>query len=261
MPKTLSTHFLRQGGGEAVILIHGVGMDASIWAPQIAALSRGYDVIAYDMLGHGGSALPPVEPRLADYAGQLLALLDTLGIDAAHIIGHSMGALVALEFALTYPLRTRSLIAMNAVYRRTAEQRAAVVERAAALTRDGKVDANGATLARWFGEPIPAGLTTAAAAVEELLAAVDPVGYARTYALFARSDDAHCDRLDDLACPALFLTGEEDPNSTPKMSAAMAVATPHGRCQVLPGERHMMAVAAPQLVNQRLLAFLAEVAS
>jgi pimeloyl-ACP methyl ester carboxylesterase len=236
-------------------------MDASIWAPQIAALSRRYEIVAYDMLGHGGSALPPAEPRLVDYAEQLRALLDALAIDRAHVVGHSMGALVALEFALAHPLRTRSVVAVNAVYCRTSAQRAAVVERAAALARNGKTGSTGATLARWFGEPIPADLAAAAATVDQLLEAADPVGYARTYGLFARSDDAHRERLGELGCPALFLTGDEDPNSTPTMSAAMAAAAPRGRCEVLPGERHMMAIASPGIVNQRLLAFLAEVAS
>ncbi|WP_164126001.1 alpha/beta fold hydrolase, partial [Stenotrophomonas maltophilia] len=66
---------------------------SSIWAPQVAALRDSYDVVAPDMLGHGGSSLPPADPTLADYAAQLLSLLDALRIPAAHIAGHSMGAL------------------------------------------------------------------------------------------------------------------------------------------------------------------------
>ena len=75
-----STRYLRQGRGDPVILIHGVGMAASIWAPQLAALSPDFDVIAYDMLGHGGSSLPPEEARLSDYSDQLLSLIEVLGV-------------------------------------------------------------------------------------------------------------------------------------------------------------------------------------
>lgn len=241
---------------ETVVLIHGVGMNHSVWSPQIKALTTRYQVIAYDMLGHGGSALPTPAPTLDEYAAQLERLLDALRIERAHVIGHSMGALIALEFALTHPSRTRSVVALNAVYDRTPEQREAVMNRAATLG-DAPADAGiDVTLARWFGDPVPAHLTKAAQTVRELLSTVDPAGYARTYQLFARSDDAHVGRLSSLAVPALFLTGECDANSNPAMSLAMAAAAPFGRAEIIANERHMMNLTNPAQVNERLLEFL-----
>jgi len=248
---------LRAGSGEAVILAHGVGMAAEIWSPQIAALSRQHEVMAYDLLGHGGSALPPEDPRLSDYAGQLLAMMDGLGIAQAHVIGHSMGALVALEFALAHPERVRSVVALNAVYCRSPEQRAAVVERATALKTGSHLGSVDATIARWFGQSMSGTLASAAGIAGRLLTTVDPVGYERTYGLFAVSDDAHRGRLQRLQVPALFMTGADDPNSTPAMSRAMATAAPNGRCEIVAGERHMMALTGPDEINRRLLAFLA----
>lgn len=240
-----------------VVLIHGVGMQQSVWTPQIDALTAAsFQVVAYDMLGHGDSALPTAAPTLDEYAAQLETLLDALKISRAHVVGHSMGALVALEFALTHPQRTLSVVALNAVYDRTPAQREAVMTRAATLG-DAPADAGvDATLSRWFGDPIPVHLTHAAQAVRDLLLSVDPVGYARTYRLFASSDDAHVGRLANLAVPALFLTGECDPNSSPAMSRAMAAAAPLGRAEVIANERHMMNVTDPAGVNERLLAFL-----
>jgi pimeloyl-ACP methyl ester carboxylesterase len=244
------------GACETVVLIHGVGMNQSVWMPQIEALTARYRVIAYDMLGHGESALPTAAPSLREYAEQLERLLDALSVEHAHVVGHSMGALVALEFALTYPSRTLSVAALNAVYDRTPGQREAVMSRAAMLG-DAPLDANvDVTLARWFGDPVPAHLTQAAQAVRDLLLAVDPVGYARTYRLFASSDNAHVGRLAELAVPALFLTGECDANSSPEMSRAMAAAAPFGQAQVIANERHMMNVTDPAQVNDRLLEFL-----
>jgi pimeloyl-ACP methyl ester carboxylesterase len=247
---------------ETVVLIHGVGMNQSVWAPQIDALTAAYQVVVYDMLGHGASALPTPAPTLDEYASQLEALLDAMQIERAHVVGHSMGALVALEFALAHPQRTLSVAALNAVYDRTPAQREAVMTRAATLgdSPAGQPAAAGvdATLSRWFGDPVPGHLTQAAQAVRDLLLTVDPVGYARTYRLFASSDDAHVGRLARLAVPALFLTGECDPNSSPSMSRAMAEAAPYGRAEILSNERHMMNVTDPARVNERLLAFLAQ---
>ncbi|MGF6851875.1 alpha/beta fold hydrolase [Paraburkholderia sp. CI3] len=243
---------------ETVVLIHGVGMNQSVWAPQIDALSESFRVVVYDMLGHGDSVLPSAEPTLDEYAAQLASLLDALQIDRAHVVGHSMGALVALEFALTHPERTLSVVALNAVYDRTPAQREAVMTRAALLS-DAPADTGvDGTLSRWFGDPIPGHLTQAARAVRALLLAVDPVGYVRTYRLFACSDDAHVGRLASLAVPALFLTGERDLNSSAQMSRAMAAAAPRGHAEVIANARHMMNVTDPERVNASLLAFLVE---
>jgi flavin reductase (DIM6/NTAB) family NADH-FMN oxidoreductase RutF/pimeloyl-ACP methyl ester carboxylesterase len=251
-----ATSGIRAGRGDVVILVHGVGMAAEIWSPQIAALSREYDVIAYDMLGHGGSTVPPADARLPDYADQLLAVMDGLGIAEAHVIGHSMGALVVLEFALLHPDRVRSVTALNAVYGRTPDQRAAVRQRAAALENGDMRGAAEATIARWFGDPISGRLAAAAGKTRHFLQSVDPAGYARAYGVFASSDNAHCGRLQNLRVPALFLTGEDDPNSTPAMSRAMAEAAPHARCEIVAGERHMMALTASDEINRHLTAFL-----
>lgn len=243
-------------GAPPVVLIHGVGMASEVWAPQIDALAAGHDVIALDMPGHGGSSLPPEDARLSDYADQVVALMDGLGLPSAALVGHSMGALVALEVALVHPARVRAVAALNAVFCRTPEQRAVVTARAGSLEAEGRAASHEAAVARWFGAPVPAELAPSAAQVSALLASGDPVGYARTYALFAASDDAHRDRLASLAMPALFMTAEGDPNSTPAMSRAMAALAPQGVAEVLDGARHMMTLTHPGAVNARLLAFL-----
>ncbi len=251
-----TVHTVRQGRGPSVLLLHGVGMQAAFWAPQIAALSAAYDLVAIDLPGHGMSSLPPSDAELADYTRAVLAVLDELAMPEAHVIGHSMGALVALDFALEHPDRTTSVVAMNAVFCRTSEQSAAVAARLEGVRqRHGDLDWS-ATMNRWFGDAKIDGVGRAADRVAALLANVDPEGYERTYRVFATSDAVHRDRLRSLKRPALFLTGERDSNSNPAMSDAMAALAPEGTAEVVPGERHMMAVTAPDEINRRLLAFL-----
>ncbi|WP_137934995.1 alpha/beta fold hydrolase [Mesorhizobium comanense] len=252
------TGFIRAGAGTPVLFIHGVGMNAAIWQPQIERMTDRFDVVAIDMLGHGQSPLPPQHPELADYADQAVRLLDHLGLDKVFVVGHSMGALVAQELALRAPGRVRRIVSLNAVFRRPPELTEAVRQRAAALTGRGDAAGTAQTIARWFGDPVPAELEATAQKTASALSAVDPEGYARTYRLFARADDDHADRLPTLAVPALFMTGSEDKNSSPAMSAAMARLAPRGRCTVLPGERHMMAVAAPDLTTRHIVDFLTE---
>ena len=133
-----------------VVLIHGVGMNQAVWDAQLQDLAVDHRVLTYDLLGHGQSALPPEPTLLADLANQLVMLLDTLGLDRVTLIGHSMGALVALEFALSFPERVSALVALNAVFQRTAEQRGAVIDRAEQIARDQTLTGNQETVARWF---------------------------------------------------------------------------------------------------------------
>lgn len=250
--------YLRAGAGTPVVLIHGVGMNAGIWGPQIAALSAHHDVIAMDMPGHGGALLPPAEPTLDDYADAVIGLMDALGLPQATLIGHSMGALVATQAALSHPARVGRLVAMNAVFCRPPAVKEAVRARAEELDAKGFSASIAPTLERWFGHPVPDHLAAVAAIASDALRSVDVEGYRRTYRLFATSDGAFAHTLQTLAMPALFYTGEFDANSSPDMSRAMAALAPGGRAEILPGARHMMALTHPDAINASLLAFLAE---
>ena len=247
------------GNGKPVVLVHGVGMSQPVWASQVATIAATRQVITYDLLGHGRSPLPPVDATLSDYSTQLLMLFDELDIAQADIIGHSMGALIALEFGITQPQRCSSVVALNAVFCRTPEQWATVMGRAADLEKNGISSTIEPTLARWFGDESNASLTWARQLVKGLLQDIDPVGYARSYSVFASSDARHASSLKMLKMPALFLTGECDPNSTPEMSEVMASLAPYGRSQVLSSERHMMGITAAVRVNQAIVSFLDQV--
>lgn len=250
------TAFRDVGRGSPIVFIHGVGLRKEVWEPQIAAFAAHRRVIAYDMLGHGGSALGPADTTLDTFVGQLARLLGDLEIDAADIVGHSMGALVAIAFALAHPDRVRRLVALNAVYDRSEDQRAAVAERAREIARIGPQSATGRAISRWFGDSPAAELAARVEMVRGWLENADPVGYARAYHIFATSDRAHVGRLGRLPMPVLYLTGDLDPNSSPAMSRRMASETPDGRAVSLPGERHMMALVSAAAVNDVLRAFV-----
>lgn len=246
------TAWSRFGSGPVVILVHGVGMAQAVWAPQIKALAQDFTVVTYDMWGHGKSLKAPDQSGLDQFSNQLNELLDFLKIDQACVVGHSMGALVAIDFALRWPEKCKSLVALNAVFCRTEQQSRAVVERARALSTGEAMTNLDDTMSRWFGDPVPTELTAARDLAFQLLSQNDPVGYAVAYTVFANSDRVHEMSLHQLQMPALFFTGELDPNSTPEMSEKMASLAPMGQSLVLSKQRHMMSLTAPQEVAQAI---------
>ena len=229
------------GAGPEIVLIHGVGLRAEAFLAQITALSAQFRVTALDMPGHGGSPALAEPHSLAAYAEALAPALPA----GCMVAGHSMGAMLALELAARYPDKVRGVAALNAIYRRSAPAAAAVQRRAADLAPPFDHEP---TLTRWFG----AQNSAERAACAGWLAAADPGGYAAAYRVFAHADGPSDQSLRDLACPALFMTGAEEPNSTPGMSQAMAARAPRGRAKVIAGAAHMMPMTHAAAVNAAL---------
>ncbi|MBX9457860.1 MAG: alpha/beta hydrolase [Rhizobium sp.] len=245
--------FLDRGrGDETVVLIHGVGMRIEAWAPQIERLAEDFRVVAVDLPGHGFSAPLGAEPLLQNFVEWFDHLLDELGLEAVNVAGHSMGALVATGIVATAPEKVRRVALLNGVHRRSDAARAAVEARADEIMT-GNFDRE-APLARWFSEAEKN--TEAYALVHELLGTVDADGYAAAYRAFATGDAVYSDCWPTVRCPALFLTGDGDLNSTPAMARDMAAATPQGRALVMEGHRHMVNLTAPDAVNEALHAWL-----
>lgn len=246
--------FVEQGQGEPLLLIHGVGLNADAWGPQIAALSDTHRVIALDMPGHGQSAPPPDGAAIADYAAQALALLDALGIEKANVVGHSMGGLVALALALDKPERVLRVGVLNSVYERSPEARKAVEARAAEITASGTCGDIEQPLRRWLGDAE----TPLHGQMRHWLSTMNPAAYAVAYRNFATGDRLFSGRLGALAMPALFATGSDDPNSTPQMADAMAAAAPRGKSAVLHGQRHVMNLVDPDGTNRLIRDLLSQ---
>src|SRR5919198_3201434 len=101
----LRLHYVVEGRGPAVVLLHGLGGFAQSWRHTIDALASRATVFALDLPGFGRSAKPPAAYRLGYFARALHAFLDALGVGQASLIGHSLGGSVAVTYALTHPVR------------------------------------------------------------------------------------------------------------------------------------------------------------
>ncbi|MCF3638923.1 alpha/beta hydrolase [Rhizobium sp. TRM95111] len=247
------TAYLDRGrGDETIVLLHGVGMRLEAWRPQIEWLADRCRVIAVDLPGHGLS--PPLcEPAgLPGFVGWFKGVLDELDSGPVNVAGHSMGALIATGIVAAEPAMVRRVALLNGVHRRSVEARAAVEARADEIG-SGVFDRE-APLARWFDPEERTG--EAYGLVRELLRVVDADGYAAAYRAFATGDTVYPDCWPSVRCPALFLTGDGDLNSTPAMARAMAAAAPLGRAVIVPGHRHMVNLTAPATVNDALADWL-----
>ncbi len=241
----------RKGSGLPVLLIHGVGLRAESMAGVQDALSVDHDVFAVDLPGHGDSPPPAISRSLADYTDPVATALSGTG-ERAIVVGHSMGAMIALDLAIRYRPLCRAVIALNAIYRRSPEAARAVRARADAIPAHAAADPSD-TIRRWFGD---APRDAAATACRHWLLGNDPRAYKDAYTVFSRENGPADDDLASLECPALFVTGADEPNSTPGMSRSMAAITPRGSAVVVPGAAHMMPMTHVDAVEAAIRDFL-----
>ena len=251
----MTPHHVEAGDGEPLLFLHGVGGDSASWAPQIEAFSRAFRAIAWDMPGYG---LSPALERMTfpALAAALLGLLDRLALERVHLVGHSMGGMVAQEFAAARPDRVASLVlsATSAAFGRPDGefQRRFVAARLAPLD-DGKTMADLAdeTVATMLGPDADA---EGAAIARRSMAAVPEATYRAAIACLTTFDRR--DALAGYAMPVLVLAGETDSNAPAPMMETMASRIPDAAYVCLAGTGHLGNLENPAAFNEAVAGFL-----
>src|SRR5262245_26889579 len=111
-----SIHYETAGDGFPLILLHGIGSNSRSWRRQLRVLSAKFKVVAWDAPGYGLSSNPTGKPSITVYANWLGELLDQLRFDRIHLLGHSIGGVIAQEFYRAHPERIRRLILADTRY-------------------------------------------------------------------------------------------------------------------------------------------------
>lgn len=241
-----------------VVLIHGLGLTRAVWQWLLPELSR-FRTLTYDLVGHGETAPPEGQPSLKDLADQLAALLDTLQIDKAALVGFSLGGMVARRFAQDYPTRTTALAILHSAYRRSPEAQAAIETRVTQAEAEGPAATVEAALTRWYTDAARASRPDLMALTRQWVLSNDPKVYPKLYRILANGAEEVSAPTRSITVPTLVLTADDDHGNSPEMSIAIATEIPRARLVILKGLRHMALAEDPQAVNRPVREFLTEV--
>ena len=240
-----------QGGGDAapIIFLHGVGSDKSVWRPQIAHFGRSRRAIAFDYPGYGESG--PLASA-GDFASAILAALDSLDVERAHVCGLSLGGVVAIAMHALSPERCASLILADTFARHP--DGAAIYQRSIDASRTMPMRA----LAEARVDMLLGGSASAElrAEVVETMAAIDTAAYrsgARTVWLADQREEARAIRV-----PTLVLCGAEDRITPPALSEELAALIPGAQLELIDAAGHLANAEQPGKFNAAVERFLAE---
>ena len=247
-----------RGRGAPVVFVQGVGLHGDGWAPQVDELSEAFTCLSFDHRGMGASQPAAVAVTVERLAGDVLALMDAQGWDSAHLVGHSLGALVALEVAATAPARASSLALLCCVVRgRDATRVTWPIARLGIAATFGGARARRHAFLRLVLPPSAlrgADLDALAAALAPRfghdLAEQPDVVDAQLAAL--RRYDARA-RIGQLpAVPTLVVSAEHDPIAPPRFGQDLAAAIPGARFVCIRDAAHGVTIQRAPEVNALL---------
>lgn len=228
----------RRGTGEPLLLIHGLGYARWGWEPVVDALGEAHEVVLFDNRGIGGSDAPAGPYSVPDMAGDALAVLDAAGVERAHVLGTSLGGMIALQLVLDHPDRVDKLVLACTTPGGT--KAAPMPERTQRLLAEAQTLPAEVALRRFVENAF--GPDPDAAQIERIMrhriaTAQSPPAWAAQASAGAAFDVWA--RLPEIRARTLVLTGEEDAVVDPRNSELLAARIPAARLEVFAGGGHL----------------------
>jgi 3-oxoadipate enol-lactonase len=239
-------------GAATVVLSNSLGSTPAMWDPQFPGLAERLRVVRYDHRGHGDSPVPPAPYELADLGGDVLALLDRLGLERVHWCGLSLGGMVGMWLAIHAPERVDRLVLCCTSARLGPPEM--WVQRAATVRADGVEAIADAGIERWLTPAFMERSPAVTAQVRAMLVATPAEGYAACCGAIERMDLVP--ELGAITAPTLVIAAADDPATPPEHGERIAANVPGARLVIVDDARHLATVERPQAMTDLIAGHL-----
>ena len=239
-------YILNQNQGIPIIFIHGVGLNHKIWKPQFDVFEN--TIVAYDILGHGQTPLESSNLSFDNFSRQLLNLIDELNFKKIHLVGFSIGSLIARNFAENYNNRLESLTLLCSIFKRSKEQQQIVNDRFE-LSKKSRSLSNQA-LKRWFTDEYILQNPKIYEEISSMLNENSMEDFLKIYELFVKHKDN--EKFENIKVKTLIMTGEFDSGSTPEMSKNLSKCIKNSKVKIIKNGKHLCSIECADEVNHAI---------
>ena len=237
---------LNQKEGIPIVFIHGVGLDHNIWDPQINEFDN--TVLIYDILGHGRTPLNKEKISFDDFSDQIIDLIDELKFSKIHLIGFSIGSLIARNFATRFSDRLKSLTLLCSIFNRSDNEQKIVNERFEQTKKDKKLTKD--ALKRWFNKDFIEKNPLISDKIFSILNNNNMDNFIKVYSLFVNHKDN--EKFENINVKTLVMTGEGDVGSTPEMSDNLSKKIKNSEVKIIPVGKHLCSIECSYDVNKAI---------
>jgi pimeloyl-ACP methyl ester carboxylesterase len=239
-------YILNKKQNTPIVLIHGVGLNHKIWEPQINSFNN--TVLAYDILGHGNTPLTKSQISFNDFSLQLLNLIDELKFKKIHLVGFSIGSLIARNFASNHSNRLESLTLLCSVFQRSDEQQQIVNDRFELSKKSRSLSKQ--ALKRWFTEDYINKNPDIYKKICSMLEEINMENFLKIYQLFVEHRDD--EKFENIKTRTLIMTGENDIGSTPEMSKNLSKKITNSKVKIVSNGKHLCSIECADDVNNAI---------
>mgnify|MGYP000476420236 FL=1 len=239
-------YILNKKQNTPVVLIHGVGLSHKIWEPQINSFNN--TVLTYDILGHGNTPLTKSRISFDDFSLQLLNLIDELKFEKIHLVGFSIGSLIARNFASNYNGRLESLTLLCSVFQRSKEQQQIVNDRFELSKKSRSLSKQ--ALKRWFTDDYINKNPNIYEKICSMLEENNMENFLKVYELFVKHQDN--EKFENIKTKTLVMTGENDIGSTPEMSKNLSKKIANSKVKIVSNGKHLCGIECADDVNNAI---------
>jgi 3-oxoadipate enol-lactonase len=250
----VSVKYTVDGPEDAPVLVLGssLGTTVDMWRPQLPALTTRFRLIRYDHRGHGNSPVPAGPYQLADLGGDVLAMLEELGLDRVHLGGLSLGGMVAMWLAANAPHRVDRLVLLCTSAKLGPPE--LWRQRADSVRAGGMTAIADSVVGRWFTPTFASRSPEVVAWARKLITDTSVDGYVGCCAAIQAMDLLPA--LGSITAPTLVIAGADDPATPPEHARQIAAGIRDARVVVVPDAAHLANVEQPDTVSELLVNFL-----
>ena len=239
-------YILNQNQGTPIIFIHGVGLNHKIWRPQFDVFEN--TIVAYDILGHGQTPLESSNLSFDNFSRQLLNLIDELNFKKIHLVGFSIGSLIARNFAENYNNRLESLTLLCSIFKRSKEQQQIVDDRFELSKKSRSLSKQ--ALKRWFTDAYILQNPKIYEEISSMLNENNIEDFLKIYELFVKHKDN--EKFENIKVKTLIMTGEFDSGSTPEMSKNLSKCIKNSKVKIIKNGKHLCSIECADEVNHAI---------
>ena len=238
---------------DPIIFIHGIGLNHEIWDEQIKYF-KNYSTIVYDLIGHGKTPFNKSRITMKDFSKQLLKLVDSLNINKFHLVGFSLGSLIARDFAALYSNRLSSLTIFGTVYKRSEDEKRQIINRYEIMKLKKNISKIRA-VQRWFTEKYLKKNPQVYKKIYSMLESTNQNTWLKIYKLFVQHEDDDM-KIKQITAKTLIVTGQEDIGSKPRMSEEISKLIKGSLCKIIKNGRHLCNIECAENFNLIIKKFI-----